>query len=121
MRVWHRKDRIANAAYQCYSSVHTGSYESRKKRGLPLDDICQTPMIPEWRLQMMANYIFRKYLSEKDKVLMLANSMLEAHIADTEDTADYSVVTKNDTSPFAMNLKTSTLCGIYRSGTLNHA
>ena len=43
-------------------------------------------MIPEWRLQMMANLIFRKYLSEKDKVLALANSILEAHIDDTEET-----------------------------------
>ena len=33
----------------------------------------------------MANLIFRKYLSEKDKVLALANSILEAHIADTEE------------------------------------
>ena len=42
-------------------------------------------MIPEWRLQMMANLIFRKYLSQKDKVLALANSILEAHIGDTEE------------------------------------
>jgi len=55
-------------------------------------------MIPEWRLQMMANYIFRKYLSGKDKVLMLANSMLEAHIADTEDTADYSTLLEEKTN-----------------------
>lgn len=90
MRVWDRKDRVANAAYQCYSSVHTGSYESRKKRGLSLDGICRTPMIPEWRLQMMANYIFRKYLIEKDKVLALANSMLEAHIGDAEEKEDHT-------------------------------
>ena len=42
-------------------------------------------MIPEWRLQMMANLIFRKYLSEQEKVLALANSILEAHIGDTEE------------------------------------
>ncbi len=92
MRVWDRKDRVANAAYQCYSSVHTGSYKSRKKRGLSLDGICQTPMIPEWRLQMMANYIFRNYLTEKDKVLALANSMLEAHIGDTESQEDHTEI-----------------------------
>lgn len=86
MRVWDRKNGIANAAYQCYSSVKTGSYESRKKRGLPLDGICQTPMIPEWKLQMMANHIFRSFLLNKEKVLEIANSMLEAHIGDTEDT-----------------------------------
>ena len=33
----------------------------------------------------MANLIFRKYLSQKDKVLALANSILEAHIGDTEE------------------------------------
>lgn len=37
---------------------------------------------------MMANYIFRNYLAEKDKVLALANSMLEAHIGDTESQED---------------------------------
>lgn len=53
-------------------------------------------MIPEWRLQMMANHIFRKYLSEKDKVLALANSMLEAHIGDFETEEDNSqlIITK---------------------------
>lgn len=50
-----------------------------------MDGICQSPMIPEWRLQMMANLIFRKYLSEKEKVLTLANSILEAHIGDAEE------------------------------------
>ena len=85
MRKWDRPDRVSGNAYQCYSSLQTGSYESRKKKGLPLDGICQSPMIPEWRLQMMANLIFRKYLSQKDKVLALANSILEAHIGDTEE------------------------------------
>ena len=50
-----------------------------------MEGICRSPMIPEWRLQMMANLIFRQYLSEKDKVLALANSILEAHIGDTEE------------------------------------
>ncbi len=85
MRRWDRADRTPGNAYQCYNARHTGSYESRKKKGLSLDGICQSPMIPEWRLQMMANLIFRKYLSQKDKVLTLANSILEAHIGDTQE------------------------------------
>ena len=36
MRKWDRSDRAPSNAYQCYSSVRTGSYESRKKKGLPL-------------------------------------------------------------------------------------
>lgn len=85
MRVWNRDDRQVQNSYQCYSSVHTGSYQTRLNKGLSVEGICRTPMIPEWRLQMMANLIFRKYLSEKDKVLALANSMLEAHIDDPEE------------------------------------
>lgn len=79
MRRWDRADRQSGNAYQCYASVRTGSYESRKKKGLPLEGICRSPMIPEWRLQMMANLIFRDYLAEKDKVLALANSILESY------------------------------------------
>lgn len=84
MRVWDRDDRQVQNSYQCYSPVHTGSYQTRLNKGLPVEGICRTPMIPEWRLQMMANLIFRKYLSDKEKVLALANSMLEAHIDDPE-------------------------------------
>ena len=91
-RRWDRADRQPGNAYQCYSSVRTGSYESRKKKGLPLEGICRSPMIPEWRLQMMANLIFRQYLSEKDKVLALANSILEAHIGDTEEIRDTEAI-----------------------------
>lgn len=80
MRVWNRTDRQVQNAYQCYRSVATGSYQTRLNKGLSVKDICRTPMIPEWRLQMMANLIFRKYLREKEKVLALANAMLEAHI-----------------------------------------
>ena len=100
MRVWDRKNGITNSGYQCYSSVHTGSYESRKKRGLPLEGICQTPMVPEWRLQMMANTIFRSYLLNKQKVLELANEMLEAHINDTEETEDYSAILESKTEEY---------------------
>ena len=37
---------------------------------------------------MMANLIFRKYLSEKDKVLALANSILESYQEDTTEKED---------------------------------
>ena len=88
MRKWDRPDRLPGNAYQCYDSLRTGSYNSRLKKGLPVDGICQSPMVPEWRLQMMANLIFRKYLSEKDKVLALANSILESYHEDTSERED---------------------------------
>ena len=100
-RRWDRADRQPGNAYQCYSSVRTGSYESRKKKGLPLEGICQSPMIPEWRLQMMANLIFRRYLSQKDKVLTLANSILEAHLGDTEEKENTDAILKEKQAELA--------------------
>lgn len=40
---------------------------------------------------MMANLIFRKYLSEKDKVLALTNSIMESHISDVEEQDDTEI------------------------------
>jgi hypothetical protein len=90
LRRWDHGTGSVNSAYLCYSIVHNGSYSSREKRGLSTEGYCQTPMVPIWKLQMMAKYIFKNYLSQKDKVLALANSMLEAHINDTEESVDNS-------------------------------
>ena len=90
LRGWKHGGGPENSAYLCYSIVHNGSYSSRQKRGLSTEGYCQTPMVPLWKLQMMAKYIFRNYLSQKDKVLALANSILEAHIGDTEEAVDNS-------------------------------
>ena len=58
-------------------------------------------MIPEWRLQRMANLIFRQYLSEKDKVLALAKSILEAHIDDWEEQQNNDVLLEAKRSELA--------------------
>ncbi len=87
-RVWTRTNGVTNPAYLCYGQVHTGSYRTRKNKGLSLEGICQTPMIPQWKLQMMANVIFREFLNNKERVLELANSMLREHIADDEEEDD---------------------------------
>lgn len=50
---------------------------------------------------MMANLIFRQYLSEKDKVLALANSILEAHIGDEEETRNIEAMLASRRSELA--------------------
>ena len=105
-RLWGHDGRKPAYGYQCYSSVNSGSYESRKRKGLPLDGICQSPMVPEWRLQMMANAIFRDYLRNKDKVLELANSILEVHIGDTKKKEDNTtLITAKQNELSALNIK----------------
>ena len=57
---------------------------------------------------MMANYIFRHFLTNKQKVLEIANSLLEEHIGDTE-------VQVQDNSKLIEKLR------IEAPGTFNHS
>lgn len=84
-KMWHKKDDEIQYGYQCYHSLRTGTVKTRQKKGLPIDGICETPMVAGWKLQMMAKYIFNEYLSNVDEVLALANSILEKHIQDKEE------------------------------------
>lgn len=91
-KVWHRKnDDEIQYGYMCYSQIRNGTVNTRLKKGLPVDGICKSQMIPGWKLQLMAKHIFRNFLSDTSGVLELAAAMLEKHIQDkavTEDNSD---------------------------------
>lgn len=87
-RSWNRTTEYKYWGYQCYRTRNSGSYNSRLKRGLPVDGICQSPMVPEWKLLMMANYIFTEYLPDSQNIIELATSILEKHLKEKNDTSD---------------------------------
>lgn len=87
-KVWHRVEDDVQYGYQCYSSIRTGTVTTRLRKGLPIDDVCKTPMIAGWKLQMMVKNIFREYLHNTAEVLALAEAMLEQHIDDEEPQTD---------------------------------
>ena len=83
-RVWHGVNGIPQYCYQCYSQVRTGSIATRKKKGLDLEDICDTPMVPGWKLGVMADIIFQKFWQDRNGTIEIANEMLEEHFKDIE-------------------------------------
>lgn len=85
-RKWNRNSTSTQYGYQCYDTIHTGSVQTRKNKGLSLDGVCDTPMIQEWKLQMMSKAIFDKAPLEIDEVIELASSMIEKHINDKPKT-----------------------------------
>ncbi len=90
-KIWHKgEDGNHQYGYQCYHSIRTGTIKTRLNKGLPIEGVCDTPMIAGWKLQMLAKYVFRNYLHEVDSVLALATSILEEHINDKEGNADNS-------------------------------
>lgn len=87
-KVWQRTESGIQYGYQCYSSIRTGTVTSRAKKGLSTEGICRSPMIAEWKLQMMVKHIFNEYITNTEQVLSLAQSMLDKHIDDEEPEND---------------------------------
>lgn len=80
-KVWHRtKENQVQYAYQCYNQINTGTVATRLKKGLSTEGICETPMIPGWKIRIMADWIFRTLWVDKKHVLKLANEMLEKNL-----------------------------------------
>ncbi len=75
-------------AYKCYRQISTGTAASRRKKEMSAEGLCMTPMVPEWKLRMMANEVFRTCIRDPDEILKAAASMLKKHINDREERKD---------------------------------
>ena len=83
-KIWHKKDGIPQYAFQCYKQIRSGTIETRKRKGLSLEGVCESPMVQQWKLEMMAQMIFQNFWEDKSAVIAIANEMLEKHIRDDQ-------------------------------------
>ena len=51
-------------------------------------DTCTTPIIPKWKMELIAHEIFTKHFTDISAVTELACKMIEEHINDVEDVED---------------------------------
>lgn len=75
-KVWHKETTHVEYAYQCYNQVRTGSKKTRQNHGLDDSMVCEAPMLPAWKLQMMASRIFFDYLKDTKAILEMTESIL---------------------------------------------
>ena len=87
-KITHRLKGEAQYSYQCYNVVKNGTIRVREKKGLPIDGICTIPMIPEWKIEMMASMIFSKFFSEREVIIEIANNLLERNFSLDIDNRD---------------------------------
>lgn len=74
--------------YQCYKQARTGSYSSRLKAGLSVEGICDTKMITEWKLKLIAYVVFDRILSEREQIIDTINELLDKSIKSAESNKD---------------------------------
>lgn len=68
-----------------FEQVKTGSISTRKKRGLDIEGICDSPMVPRWKFESMADMIFQKFWKDRSGIIKIANEMLEDHYKDDRE------------------------------------
>lgn len=80
---WNRagKNGKDSFAFQCYSQKIKGTVATRKKKGLPTEGMCEVPMMQEWKLYLMARYIFELFIEDRASIINIANELLETNIA----------------------------------------
>lgn len=98
-RIAHKaKDGNLSYIYQCYGQLRTGTPESRRKKGLEVDGICDNSSFMEWKLEVQADFIFKKLLNNKEAIYREAMSMLS-------DVAEVKAPERNDKEKLERNMK----------------
>ena len=62
--------------YQCYHQLHTGTPSARQKKGLSIDGVCDNKTFPEWKLEMVGDFIFKKLVKNKQAIYDKAVEMI---------------------------------------------
>lgn len=97
-KVWHKGTAHVEYAYQCYNQVRTGSKKTRQNHGLDDSMVCEAPMLPEWKLQMMASRIFFDYLKDTKAILAMTESILKETSEEDDREAEIIEIRKGLTS-----------------------
>lgn len=67
--------------YQCYHQLRYGTVQTRTNKGLSTEDCCTSITIPNWKLEIVADWIFRKFFGNKqliyERTLELLNEALD--------------------------------------------
>ena len=63
--------------YQCYDQLRNGTVKTRNNKGLDASDCCTSITIPNWQLDITADWIFRKFFDNKQIIYEKTMKMIE--------------------------------------------
>lgn len=87
-KIYHKHKDGNTWCYQCYKQIQTGTIQTRLNKGLSIEGICDSKMIPEWKLNMMSQRIFDTIWKDKDVILEITNNYLDNAIKKINDEED---------------------------------
>lgn len=63
--------------YQCYNQLRHGTKQTRQNKGISLEKCCTSMALPNWKLEIAADWIFRKFFDKKQTIYEKAMEILE--------------------------------------------
>ena len=63
--------------YQCYDQLRSGTVKTRINKGLDISNCCTSITIPNWKLEITADWIFRRFFDNKQLIYERTMEMLE--------------------------------------------
>lgn len=89
-RIAHKaNDGTLSYIYQCYGQLRTETPAGRLKKGLDIEGICDNSSFMEWKLEVQADFVFKKLLGNKDAIYKEVMAM-------AQDVAEVKVPERND-------------------------
>lgn len=84
-RRYHKHaDGTISHCYQCYDQKNNGSIKTRLKKGLDITNTCDSQIIPEWKLELVSNVLFKKIWKDREQIKLLVNTLLDKSIIEDE-------------------------------------
>lgn len=84
MKYHKQTDGSTSYCYQCYKQRKIGSTQTRIKKGLDVSNSCNVSIVQEWKLIIMANIIFDTIWNDKERIIEIANELIDATIKDDD-------------------------------------
>ncbi|MBR6967011.1 MAG: hypothetical protein IKH78_00630 [Ruminococcus sp.] len=70
---------VPSWGYRCYNKLNHGSAKVRREAGLDTTDFCEMKMLPQWRLDLIAEHIFEDTFVNKRAVFAKALELVKKY------------------------------------------
>ena len=80
--------------YRCYRQINEGTKSAREKAGLPIDDVCTTDSIPDWKLDYLGKKVIEQLWVDRGAAVEKAYDILK-ECYESEDETKMMKLTKN--------------------------
>lgn len=97
--VYHKDKNGENKTYwyQCYNQKNNGSLKTRLKRGVSIDGACDISGVQEWKLQLMSSVVFNFIWGDKERIVNIANQLIDDAVKNVDYNDDIEVEMKSNT------------------------